>query len=111
MVLKDPHFMSCERIYTIIRLSPPHPKRSVTYVDISLIKIRMSNYRHSAIVTSNLRWGGGRGGFSILGDIKSQSYPSHKGNKSSNSDIFPQKMELTLKLSFCVQNRSLSIQN
>ena len=38
------------------------------------------------------------GNFSVSRDMTSQSYPSHKGSKSSNSDncIYPRKIGLTL---------------
>ena len=40
------------------------------------------------------------GSFTTLGDKKSQNYPSQKGNKSSDLDIYPWKMGLRTTLPF-----------
>ena len=57
------------------------------------MKFRLSNYGYHVIYAAKFEFIS----FWSLGDTKSQRYPSHERNKSSNSDIYPWKMCLTLK--------------
>ena len=69
------------------------------------IKICMSNYRYSIMYTAKFKLDN----FSNLGDMTSQMNPSHEGNESLNTDIYPQENGFKLKKKdfFNAQNRFL----
>ena len=54
------------------------------------------NYRYHAIYAVKFELSN----FSSLGDMTSQRYPSHEGNESSTSDVYPRKTGLTLEKEF-----------
>ena len=55
------------------------------------VKVCVSHYSHKSKPDAKFE----SGSFSIIGDMTLQ-FPSQEWNKSSNSDIYPRKMGLTL---------------
>ena len=51
------------------------------------MKSGMSNFKYNVIHTSKFKFRS----FPSLGDMTTQRYPSHEGNESPNSDIYPRK--------------------